>query len=171
MLSRERPVLGSYACLEKQNFSWVLHLTLSGLFVCVFPPRLSLNGLDSSFGTYLKSFKNKLPAAQSVELSDRDQGIKFSVLPRFCWFVVRTCCHLISEHVQNRFLQKLRPVEMLSSFTHFSWRGLKQINIQWLILLQVHMSCLEGQKWKEQVPSPGVYQHLFLTATWAPSRC
>lgn len=44
--------------------------------------------------------------------------------------------------------------------------------MQGLILLyrQVHVSCLEGQKWKEQVLSPGVYQHLSLTATWASSR-
>ena len=57
-------------------------------------------------------------------------------------------------------------------FSHFSWRGLKQINVQGLILLcrRVHVSCLEGQKWKEQVLSLGVYWHLCLAATWAPSR-
>lgn len=55
-------------------------------------------------------------------------------------------------------------------FSHFSWRGLKQINMQGLILLyrQVHVNCLEGQKWKEQVSSPGVSQHPSLTAAWAP---
>lgn len=44
--------------------------------------------------------------------------------------------------------------------------------MQGLILLhgQVHASCPEGQKWKEQVPSPGAHWHLSLTAPWAPSR-
>lgn len=106
----------------------------------------------------------------SVELSDGDPGIEFTIWPRFCWFVLKTCCHFSLALIMSRtgFYRSWGQWKCYPFYTLLLAR-LKQINLQWLILLQVHVSCLEGQKWKEEVPSPGVYQHLFLTASWAPS--
>lgn len=79
----------------------------------------------SLFGIYLNSFKNKLPPTQIAKHSDRHQEIEFSILPHFCWFVFKDILpfQLGSEHVQDRFLQKLSLVEMLSFLVTFLGDG------------------------------------------------
>jgi len=86
---------------------------------------------------------------------------------------LKTCCYFsLDLNMLRTGFHKAEASGNVIFFSHFSWRGLKQINMQGLILLcrRVHVSCLEGQKWKEQVLSLGVYWHLCLAATWAPSR-
>lgn len=82
MLSRELLDLDSCACFEKQDFSWVLHLTPLG-FLFVFSLQKLPEWIDLFFWDLSEFLQEQ--AASCTAHSDGDQGIKFSILPHFCW--------------------------------------------------------------------------------------